>query len=53
LRSLADAGERAVMMLTTSGTLGDRIEGLRIGVDHYLPKPVHMLTPIGYRSAER
>jgi DNA-binding response OmpR family regulator len=41
------------MMLTTSGTLGDRFEGLRIGADHYLPKPFQMPTPVGYRSAER
>lgn len=42
-----------MMMLTAAQTLGDRVEGLRIGADHCLPRPFHMLTPVGYRSAER
>jgi DNA-binding response OmpR family regulator len=28
-----------VLMLTASGTVDDRVEGLRIGADDYLPKP--------------
>ncbi len=28
-----------VLMLTASGTVADRVEGLRIGADDYLPKP--------------
>jgi DNA-binding response OmpR family regulator len=29
-------------MLTAAGTLDDRIEGLDIGADDYLPKPFHL-----------
>ncbi len=28
-----------VLMLTASGTVADRVEGLRLGADDYLPKP--------------
>ena len=36
-------GERAVMvlMLTASGTPGDRVTGLKLGADDYLSKPFH------------
>jgi two-component system phosphate regulon response regulator OmpR len=33
------AGQTPVLMLTARGTPADRIEGLSIGVDDYLPKP--------------
>lgn len=39
-RSLvARAGNTKVLMLTASGTVADRVEGLNIGADDYLPKP--------------
>ena len=39
-RALVHAGARArVLMLTASGTIADRVEGLGIGADDYLPKP--------------
>lgn len=39
-RALVAAGSRArVLMLTASGTVADRVAGLRIGADDYLPKP--------------
>jgi DNA-binding response OmpR family regulator len=31
-----------VLMLTAAGTLEDRVQGLRIGADDYLPKPFHL-----------
>jgi DNA-binding response OmpR family regulator len=31
-----------VLMLTAAGTLDDRIEGLHLGADDYLPKPFHL-----------
>jgi two-component system, OmpR family, phosphate regulon response regulator OmpR len=33
------AGKTPVLMLTARGDAGDRIEGLRLGADDYLPKP--------------
>jgi len=30
-----------VLMLTAAGTPGDRVSGLRLGADDYLPKPFH------------
>jgi DNA-binding response OmpR family regulator len=39
-RSLAAGGSDArVLMLTAAGTVGDRVEGLGLGADDYLPKP--------------
>ncbi len=40
LRRLSDAGCRArVLMLTAAGTIEDRVDGLTLGADDYLPKP--------------
>jgi DNA-binding response OmpR family regulator len=37
---VADPGRRTrVLMLTASGTIADRVEGLSLGADDYLPKP--------------
>ena len=37
---LADAGSQArILMLTAAATIGDRVEGLNLGADDYLPKP--------------
>lgn len=39
---IADNENRAmVLMLTASGTPGDRVSGLRLGADDYLSKPFH------------
>ncbi|MEV3858374.1 response regulator transcription factor [Streptomyces sp. NPDC050095] len=39
-RALAEAGSRErVLMLTASGTVSDRVAGLGMGADDYLPKP--------------
>jgi DNA-binding response OmpR family regulator len=41
-RALVETGQSAVLMLTASGTIEDRVEGLGIGADDYLPKPFHI-----------
>jgi DNA-binding response OmpR family regulator len=42
-RSLVAGGyPGAVLMLTAAGTLEDRVNGLGIGADDYLPKPFHL-----------
>ena len=39
-RSLvADGSECRVLMLTAAGTVEDRVDGLGLGADDYLPKP--------------
>ncbi|HEX4034868.1 MAG TPA: response regulator transcription factor [Solirubrobacteraceae bacterium] len=39
-RTLMASGSRTrVLMLTASGTIADRVEGLGLGADDYLPKP--------------
>jgi len=46
------------LMLTASGTLADRVEGLNLGADDYLPKPfayaelIARLRAIGRRSQQ-
>jgi DNA-binding response OmpR family regulator len=41
-RSIAAAGQGAVLMLTAAGTIDDRVDGLEMGADDYLPKPFHL-----------
>jgi len=36
---VADGSQSRVLMLTASGTIHDRVEGLGLGADDYLPKP--------------
>ncbi len=36
---VAGGGRKRVLMLTASGTVADRVDGLGIGADDYLPKP--------------
>jgi DNA-binding response OmpR family regulator len=38
-RLVADGMECRVLMLTAAGTVQDRVQGLRLGADDYLPKP--------------
>ncbi len=38
-RLVADGRECRVLMLTAAGTVADRVEGLGLGADDYLPKP--------------
>lgn len=41
-RMITDGGNSAmVLMLTAAGTPGDRVTGLSLGADDYLPKPFH------------
>jgi DNA-binding response OmpR family regulator len=42
-RSLSEAGRSAVLMLTAASTVEDRVQGLGIGADDYLPKPFHVV----------
>ena len=38
--ALVGAGTQArILMLTAAGTIGDRVDGLNLGADDYLPKP--------------
>jgi DNA-binding response OmpR family regulator len=41
-RSIVAAGQGAVLMLTAATTIEDRVDGLQIGADDYLPKPFHL-----------
>ena len=36
---VAEGGQSRVLMLTAAGTVDDRVEGLGLGADDYLPKP--------------
>jgi DNA-binding response OmpR family regulator len=38
-RLVADRCESRILMLTAAGTVDDRVEGLGLGADDYLPKP--------------
>jgi DNA-binding response OmpR family regulator len=38
-RLVAEQPDTRILMLTASGTVGDRVEGLGLGADDYLPKP--------------
>jgi DNA-binding response OmpR family regulator len=38
-RLVADGSESRVLMLTAAGTVKDRVDGLGLGADDYLPKP--------------
>lgn len=58
-RELASRGNPArILMLTASGTLADRVRGLDMGADDYLPKPfaylelVARIRALGRRNAE-
>jgi DNA-binding response OmpR family regulator len=41
-RSLVADGRTAVLTLTAAGSIEDRVQGLGIGADDYLPKPFHL-----------
>src|SRR5262250_3753435 len=36
---VAAGGESRILMLTAAGTIEDRVDGLSLGADDYLPKP--------------
>jgi DNA-binding response OmpR family regulator len=40
-RIAAERSESRVLMLTASGTVEERVDGLALGADDYLPKPFH------------
>jgi DNA-binding response OmpR family regulator len=40
---VADGYPGSMLMLTAAGTLEDRVSGLGIGADDYLPKPFHLV----------
>jgi DNA-binding response OmpR family regulator len=42
-RLVASGCASALLMLTAAGTLKDRVDGLGIGADDYLPKPFHLV----------
>jgi len=58
-RLVADGLDCRVLMLTAAGTIRDRVEGLRLGADDYLPKPfdaselVARIQALGRRSGRR
>ena len=39
VRLRADGSQARILMLTAAATIGDRVEGLNLGADDYLPKP--------------
>ena len=39
VRAIRDHGDTPIIILSARGTTGDRIEGLSLGADDYLPKP--------------
>jgi DNA-binding response OmpR family regulator len=41
-RSLAADGQAAILMLTAAGRVEDRVDGLGMGADDYIPKPFHL-----------
>jgi DNA-binding response OmpR family regulator len=54
---VAGHGDTRILMLTASSTIGDRVQGLELGADDYLPKPfefaelVARVRALGRRSA--
>ncbi len=52
-----NGGTSRILMLTASGTIDDRVEGLTLGADDYLPKPfalaelIARIRALGRRSA--
>ena len=52
-RRLADAGGPAVIMLSAMGEETDRIVGLELGADDYLPKPCNPRAQLARVSCAR